>query len=254
MTKKRIHLIYSILLSAGIILAGISLMIACVGIYRSGDQPFSREAVAAAFSQIAVPVYLCLGLIVGGILLNGFAPLPRKKQPVEKQYGVILDRMYRKMDSENCDQELLRTIRAEETRRKRYAGIGWALLGICSVVFLSYGLNSANFHQSEINSSMIKAMGIFLPCLAIPFAWAVFSAYSCRASIRREIALLRQAPAVTSISQVAATKGNHNCLLAVRYGILVVGIGILIYGFFAGGTSDVLTKAINICTECVGLG
>ncbi|MBQ8580085.1 MAG: thioredoxin [Oscillospiraceae bacterium] len=26
------------------------------------------------------------------------------------------------------------------------------------------------------------------------------------------------------------------------------------YGAAAGGTADVLTKAVNICTECVGLG
>ena len=36
--------------------------------------------------------------------------------------------------------------------------------------------------------------------------------------------------------------------------ILAVAVSILIYGYMNGGTADVLTKAINICTECVGLG
>ncbi|MBR4862977.1 MAG: thioredoxin [Oscillospiraceae bacterium] len=40
----------------------------------------------------------------------------------------------------------------------------------------------------------------------------------------------------------------------MRYALLVVAVSILVYGYFAGGTNDVLTKAINICTECVGLG
>ena len=40
----------------------------------------------------------------------------------------------------------------------------------------------------------------------------------------------------------------------VRFALLFIGVGILIYGYFAGGTADVLTKAINICTECIGLG
>ena len=40
----------------------------------------------------------------------------------------------------------------------------------------------------------------------------------------------------------------------VRYSLLGIGITLLVYGFFAGGTRDVLTKAVNICTECVGLG
>ncbi len=29
---------------------------------------------------------------------------------------------------------------------------------------------------------------------------------------------------------------------------------LILFGFFTGGTADVLTKAVNICTECVGLG
>ena len=33
-----------------------------------------------------------------------------------------------------------------------------------------------------------------------------------------------------------------------------VGWACLIGGAFAGGWADVLTKAINICTECIGLG
>ena len=43
-------------------------------------------------------------------------------------------------------------------------------------------------------------------------------------------------------------------LLVLRWALLAVGIVLLVYGFFAGGTEDVLTKAVNICTECVGLG
>ena len=40
----------------------------------------------------------------------------------------------------------------------------------------------------------------------------------------------------------------------VRYAFLAFGIAIMVYGFLSGGTVDVLTKAVNICTECVGLG
>ncbi|MBQ2981771.1 MAG: thioredoxin [Lachnospiraceae bacterium] len=40
----------------------------------------------------------------------------------------------------------------------------------------------------------------------------------------------------------------------MRIAFIIIGIGILIYGFATGGTRDVLTKAVNICTECIGLG
>ena len=40
----------------------------------------------------------------------------------------------------------------------------------------------------------------------------------------------------------------------IRLVILSSAIVILIFGFVTGGYADVLTKAINICTECIGLG
>lgn len=258
MTKKRIHTVYSIVLSAVIVLAGICLMAACVGIYNSGDQPFSREAVAAAFSGIAVPVYLCLALVIGGLILDGFFPSEKKKQPVEKQYGVILARLHAKLELESCDEALRAAITAQKKRRSICKAIGLALLVAGSVIFLSYGLNSGNFHQSQINDSMIKAMWVFIPCLAVPFGWSVFCGYYSRASMVKEIELVRQALAAGDRNAAPKTaqqrKDHSKTLLIVRCAILCVGIGILVYGFLAGGTSDVLTKAINICTECVGLG
>ena len=47
--KQKLLKAYAVALSCVIILAGVCLMVACVSIYRSGDEPFSRDAVAAAF-------------------------------------------------------------------------------------------------------------------------------------------------------------------------------------------------------------
>ena len=258
MIKKRIHLIYSIVLSVMLVVTGICLIAACVGIYLSGDQPFSREAVAAAFSGIAIPVYLCLALVIGGFILDGVFPLQKKKVPAQKQYGVILARLHSKLALESCEETLRSGILAEQKKRKLFRGISLGLLIAGSVIFLCYGLNSGNFHQSEINSSMIRAMWVFFPCLAVPFSWAVLSSYLSKASMKKEIELVKTAIATGAQSEAAKDtapiKDTGKCVLLLRWGLLIVGIGILVYGFFTGGTSDVLTKAINICTECVGLG
>ncbi len=75
-TKNTIHIIYSIVLSIMLAVAGICLMVACVGIYNSGDRPFTPESVATVFSGIAIPVYICLALLFGGFLLDIALPLP----------------------------------------------------------------------------------------------------------------------------------------------------------------------------------
>lgn len=140
MTKKRIHFLYSIALTAMLLITGICLCVACAAIYFSGKQPFTPESVAAAFRYIAVPVYLCIALAIGGLILDAISP-------------------------------------AETTKRK----------------------------------------------------------------IRKAV-------------DSPASSQSGNKLLYVRLALLGVGIAIFAYGFIAGGTADVMTKAVNICTECVGLG
>lgn len=141
MTKKRIHFLYSVLLSVMLAITGICLCVACAGIYFSGKQPFTPESVAAAFRYISIPVYLCIALALGGLILDAVFPAESKKRSGKK-----IDRA---------------TDAPSETGHK---------------------------------------------------------------------------------------------LLYLRLAVLVVGIGLFAYGFLAGGTADVMTKAVNICTECVGLG
>ena len=255
-TKNRLHLIYSIVLSVMLAVAGILLVIACVGIYNSGNKPFTPESVAAAFSGIAVPVWLCVALVIGGFALDGFFPAGVKKQKIEKQYATILARLREKLDLPSCDEALRRGILREQKSRKLHKAVTLVLLAVGSAVFLSYGANPANFHQSEITASMEKAMYVLLPCMAVPFGYAVFAAFRAKKSMLKEIGLVKAALAASPAGSrpSPAAKDRSRSLLAARWAILGIGVVILVYGFFAGGTNDVLTKAINICTECVGLG
>ena len=75
--KKRIHAIYGIVLSVVTVFAGICFIAACLNIYRSGiasdaAQIYTRKIVAQAFVKISVPVYACLILVIGGMVLDHF--------------------------------------------------------------------------------------------------------------------------------------------------------------------------------------
>lgn len=248
----RIRLVSGVIQSVSIAAAAVCLMTACVSIYRMGGRPFSREAVAEAFGPIALPVYLCLALVIGGFLLDLFLPGDDAKPKAKRQTALILRRLQSKTDLDSGSAELRAAVLAQRTRRATLKKIRTALLILCTVTFLCYGANPDNFHQTEINTSMINAMLELFPSLAVCFIYALFVERHTEASMEKEIELLKQAPPAAAAAEAPAAPAVK--ISAVRTVILVIGAAFLIYGFFAGGTVDVLTKAINICTECVGLG
>lgn len=252
-SSSRIRRVYGILLSVVLVIAGLCLMAQCYGIYTSAEGTFSREIVAQYFGPIAIPVWLCMAMVILGFVLDVFLPAGKEKGAVEKNYQLILERLHAKTDLVQCEESLRASVLREQSSRKRHKIVTIALLVLGSIIFLSYALNGSSFHQHEINASMIQAMLRLLPCMLVPFGYAVFAAYHSRASIRREIDLMKQANAPRKAPAEQA-KPVSNAPVILRWAVLAVAVGILVYGYCAGGTADVLTKAINICTECVGLG
>ena len=251
--SKQIRRIYGIALSVVLVIAGICLMTACCRIYFTGDRVFSREIAAQHFAGIAIPVYLCLAMVILGFILDIFLPGEKQKNAVEKNYGLILEKLHAKTDLSLCEEGLRAKVLREQKARRCHKIVSIALLAIGSVIFLSYALKGSNFQQREITDSMIQAMYRLAPCMLVPFAYAVFAAYSSRASIQREIELLKQAGSNRAPLPAPEPKAGKAPVI-LRWAFLILAVSILIYGYIAGGTADVLTKAINICTECVGLG
>ena len=57
-----------------------------------------------------------------------------------------------------------------------------------------------------------------------------------------------------NFKQNKVPKLNNKTQLIIKASVITVGIGLIIVGAITGGFTDVLTKAVNICTECIGLG
>ena len=251
--SKKIRRVYGVVLSISIFLAGACLIGACVGIYRTGDHPFSREVVAQAFRPISLPVYLCLALTLLGFPLNWWLPREDEKRRGTKQDLAVLRKLDAKTDLARCDETLRAQILAEEEGRRSRIRLRVAVCFLCALVFGIYVLSGDRFLLPDINSSMIRAMCVLLPCLALSFNTAVFTIYRNAASVKRQIELMKQASAQAP-KKPQATQSDEKEPKLLRGLILAAAVAILIFGFLSGGAADVLTKAINICTECVGLG
>jgi len=190
-------------------------------------------------------------LVIGGFVLDAVLPLAPGKIKPEKQYPVILRKLLAKTDYSDAPEAA--RILALERSRKGNRIVSILLFAVGAAVFLCFVLQSSHWHQSDINGSMVKAMWIMLATLSIPFCFSIYSAWHSSASIQKEIALVK-AIGANKEAPAPAPQAGSRALNAARGCLLVLAVGLLLYGFFAGGTADVLTKAVNICTECIGLG
>ena len=247
----KLRRLYRIVLCCAIVLSGILLMAACVGIYASGDAPFSRETVAQAFSAIALPLCLTAALLVAEPVLQHFFPLPAPKSAPAKQLSAQRRRLLQKADPDCAPDPLRACIEAEQALRTRHRRICALILTGCAVVFLAYALDGSHFHTADINGSMLRAMSRLLPCLTAAFCAALYGVRARGKSLQREIELLKQCPKRTAPAQPSprASSGGK-----IRFALLLAAAALAVFGFCTGGTADVLTKAVNICTECIGLG
>ncbi len=257
---RKVHLIYGIVLSSIIVLVGICFIISCIDIYRSGDRPFTRESISTHFANIVIPVVICLVGIIGGMVLS-FFPLEKPKLKGIIDTGDIAKKLGAKIDISKCDDETQAKIKKERKIRLFTNVLCIDAIVVSLVISLIYGLNKNNFPASNINGEMVDAMLFILPCAIVGLGAIYATILICNSSYARELNLIKKSLSVAK-KEISAQQPTANTqrlegekiLLGARLTILVVAITFIIIGIFNGGMADVLQKAINICTECIGLG
>ncbi len=241
---------YAAIAAAGLLTASaVALAAQCLSIYRAGE--FTRAAVSQAFRPISWLIYLSLAATLASIVLSLVARAPEEKPKALRQTRLLLSKARAKADLAGCEAEVKAQILAQRKSQKRLTAIKYGVTALCGLVFLVYALNGSHFSNTDINGSMVRAMKVAIPCLAIALDAVLLADARLAASWEAEMALLKQAPKQKAGESSPAPKKNYGWL---RYAALGAAIALLAFGYFTGGTVDVLTKAVNICTECVGLG
>ena len=243
--------IYDIVLTVFTIAAGLCLCCACQWVYRSGGpQPYTPERIAQAFAAIRIPLALWLMLAMGrGILQILFPADPVICTDVPPE--MALEQQRSRVDLSLCPPELQKQVRSLREQRKKDALHGAARLLIFGGLFLLYALNPGNYDDTQIHRSVIPALVLLVLAMIFPFFFILDARKRAESTMRIEAQLLKNAPAAAKITSSRKPHGGHG---AVRAVILVAALALLLHGYFTGGTADVLTKAANICTECIGLG
>lgn len=249
--KIRLRRLLRAACGVSIVLCGLCLMAACIGIYRSGDAPFSRQAVAEAFSSVRAVVYLCLGLTALSCVYCIAVPGGQTRTLPGKSARAALRQLRGSVCTEECDTATAGQL-ARLTRRTRLLQLAQG--SICTaacIVFGVYALDGRHFPKEDINGSMIRAMVWLLPCLTTALAAGLLIGRALEQCAREQLVLLRKLPRRTAQQDGARRTVSFT---VIRLVLLALGAGLVVFGAATGGIAGVLAKAINICTECIGLG
>lgn len=256
LTKKKIRLIYAALLSVMLIVTGVLLMVACVNVYKIGARPFTPENISAAFAKISVFVWITVGAVLVGAVLALILPEEKKKPLALRDKKETLARLLGRLNPDTADGELRAKMEAEKKlcRYLRIASV--ALCVIAAIPALVYVLDFRHF-GADYDSSVVRACAWLLPCTFL--SMGIFLTFSCfeNASIERQIALAKAAMLESKNSTPLTTKEiytDNRVIAMIRIAIAAAAVILMVAGILNGGMADVLSKAINICTECIGLG
>lgn len=252
--RERLHLIYGTVLSALVLLLGVCLILSCITIYKSGDRPFTVESISAQFDKIMIPTLLCVLGIIGGIVISLAVPTAKEKTSPIVDSAVKVDRLRARLVlTENVCEDADKIAK----KRKKLRSIAARLLVLSAVPIVWYLLRTPNF-TSEVNKSVISLVLVMLPCAALAFGIALAFSFFEKSSLENEARLLKEKLSDTTMPKrplEAPVKAKKISVLWIVRGIVFsVAAVFILLGILNGGMSDVLEKAIKICTECIGLG
>lgn len=271
---RTVRSVYGICLSVLTAVVGVLFIVQVWSIFRSAEQdPFTVERISAHFAQIAVPVWLWVAAVIGGGVLSYVFPEEEAKLKAYADVGKTLRRLKTRLPE---DTEGMAEVNKENRIRKTVWIVAAALCVISAVVALVYLFDleytatfNTEFYQSHPEAEkFVKIFPWLLASLCVCAGASVYEAYSVKKEIGQVKALIAESakkgikaapkaekPSLTDkLYAKFSFLRSEKFLLGVRIGLCAVGVVFVIVGIFNGGMKDVLTKAIEICTQCIGLG
>ncbi len=245
------------------IVVAVLLAAAAITIYQEGTAPenvlgngvyvhpiYSVEIVAQHFEPIAGIVYGFLGFALLMIVLELFRSKP-KTNPSQQTLPMV-GMLECRMGADKQDTPEAQAVRSERRYRKRLFCALCAVCLVCIAVSAIWLLNPSSFASQEMESVMGQFVLHVFPWIGLVLAASMTVAELANRSALRELPFLRKVLTKKNIAEDKPASNKPKTVL--RAALYVLAIGFVIWGISNGGMRDVLFKAINICTECVGLG
>lgn len=256
--SKRLWQIYSLFLMLFTIIMGILFIVEISNIYYTGLESnstiYSKEIINKHLQKLIIPIILYVLSIIGGVVLSIIYKVNVDKATPSVQ--TTCDVLFANL-SELAKQDP----QYEGVKRERKSRLIAKILlivacAIAATVCLVYLLQIDNFHKNgdllEQAKSMIRfILPWFLVTVLLFFFITVYFAFSYfreKKHLKKLLALYREKGI-----EVSQEKGEK-VIRIIQCSLLLVSICFIVIGILQGDTKEVLIKASNLCTECIGLG
>lgn len=269
MTKKNkltLRRLYEASLSVLTVAVGALLIVQALKIYgSSATSPYTREKVVKALSDIAVLLYLWIAAVIGGVYIRKFCPSEKPKLKGTVYQTAILKRLKKLLP----EAEQYEKIKRADAIRK----IVWTVCVVLSVISaVAIGcliFDKRNYtpigEGFDPTKDMLKMLPSLLIWTALFFIAKIAATVYCETSAKKENAEIKKIIATSAKTSSAKTVNSKEAAInndssrvkivnATRIVLAVVSITFIVIGCFNGGAKELFEKAINICTECIGLG
>lgn len=263
--KEKIQQIYAIVIGVFVVAIGIALICVAADIYysnRDSGVVFTREIVGERLRAFIAPFVILIVAIAAGVIFPIYEV--RAKFTSENTARLLSSKLPSGGDGEEYEAALVRFGKLNKLRIVLWSVTGALLLG-CTIATLCYMLNSANFPSENITLEIFGLVGNVLPWIATAFVVLIVASVLSGVIAKRRVKEIKTLikfgngekatdREIKFISDLRKLLSNNVSLWVVRGVVFAVGVTFIVLGVLNGGANDVLIKAINICTECIGLG
>ena len=248
--------------AACVVACAVAFAIACVGIYQSGNRPFTPERIGAAWQSVAIFFYLTLVLAIGNGVLHLLYPAPVSKKKERIAPALRLAKIKERLARKQYSAEQLAPLAKQERSAKHLHVSAIAVCVLCAIYPLIYLNHLDNFTSIDtlLNAQVLGAVIPTLICTAIALTYCCIIRAVTDASCEKAIVYAKSIMLLPAPAAERKPSGKHQSelpdytIFVLRIALLIVAVAMIIAGIFNGGVQDVLQKAIKICTECIGLG